>query len=747
MTESEHMKSELHRINNQISDLLEQAKSLPVSSDKIFSEWEETCRRISEQLEDDIVRVAVVGAIKSGKSTLINAMLSGDYLRRGAGVITSMVTRLRRGPELKARLYFKSWGEVNSDIKKSLSLFPSRQWQNRTESFDIRNDEHRKELESALGSLSKSELVSSDTRNLNTLYLSSYLQGYERVKDIIGEENTLREFSGEEFLIHQEFSGNDVLAFYLKDILLETDSDSLGPDVEIADCQGSDSPNPLHLAMIQDYLLSANLLVYVISSRTGIRQADINFLSMIRRMGFIEHIVFAVNFDFNEHESMQDLDNLLSRVREDLRIIRNSPQVYSFSALYSLFKSIEPDLAEKDRLRFAQWRKEKEFASFSDSEEKGFISQLHETVTRQRMRLLLKAPLDRLSVICSGLLKWCRMNRDVLRKGSREFSSLIEKIKSEQKRINHVQSMIQSTVDGAIQKIKNEIKKDVDEFLDPRYGEAAEPVLEFVKNYSISTDRYSEQLSSGRFSDALYMVFQEFTHELDSFMAENVNPRIFNFIKTREQKISELFESITGPYEKMVEDAAARYNSALKSLGLETGEENTKSIKLPDIQLLKKEQGLEIPPAATTMNYSAAIKTEAVMRFGVYSLAGKIKKFFRRSEEENSESRDRGSAALKAAVKRIKKETEQGVSFQFKNYKENIKFQYLFVLVDAFAERLHEEMMNRFYDFTNDLVKWSELTDRQKGDEADLIKKLDYMADEASRLEARIKETASKVAS
>jgi len=744
MREYNNIKQELQTVNQNICALMEQAKTVPATSDQTFDEWETACHKISGQLADDLIRVAVVGAIKSGKSTLINAILSGDFLKRGAGVVTSMVTRLRRGPKLKARLFFKSWEEVNTDIQRSLALLPSPEWRSRKSAFDIREQTDRQELEAALKGLSSKELVSNDTRNLNSLYLSSYLQGYERVKKIIGEENVVKVFEGPDFIAHQEFSGNDTLAFYLKDICLEVDSQKIEPNIEIADCQGSDSPNPLHLAMIQDYLLSANLLVYVISSRTGIRQADINFLSMIRRMGFIEHIIFVVNFDFNEHEAPEDLNALVSRIKDDLRVIRSSPRIYTFSALFSLFNSLSGQLSDKERQRLDQWQNDPMLVSFSESEQMRFNTALHEIVTSQRYLLLFKAPLDRLRMIAGGLLKWCRMNRDVLKKGSEASTQLVKQIKTEQKRVDRVQAMIKSTVEGALQQIKRDLKKDVDRFLDPRYGEATSPILEFIKNYSISVERYAEQLSAGRFSDALYMVFQEFTHELDAFMAETVNPKIFHFIKGEEERIREYFDSITGPYEAMVNDAIAQYNQVLENLGLETVAESQHRISLPDLQALKRQHELELPPAAATLNYSTAIKTEAIMRFGMYNLASRVKRLFRKTADP---SLAEGHAALRSAVKRMKRETEEGIASQFKNYKENIKFQYLFKLVDAVAAQLREELMDRFHDFTSDLIKLSEMTGKHQVDETHLIDQLTHMAQKASDLESRLREMAEFVSS
>ena len=394
-------------------------------------------------------------------------------------------------------------------------------------------------------------------------------------------------------------------------------------------------------------------------------------------------------------------------------------------------------ISEKDRRRLDMWNREQALSEFSGFEESRFQDALHEIVTSQRYTVLFKAPLDRLRMIAVGILKWCRMTRDILGKGSDESAQLIKKIKTEQKRINRVQSMIKSTVEGALQQIKRDLKKDADAFLDPKYGEVTAPVIEFIRNYAISADRYSGQLAEGRFSDALYTVFQEFTHELDAFMAETVNPKIFNFIKTEEDRVKEYFESITGPYEAMVSDALEQYNTVLNNLGLETVQENHSEISLPDFHALKREHGLEIPPAATTMNYSKAIKTEAIMRFGMYNLANRVKRLFRRSA---GNSVSEGTAALKTAVKRMKRETEEGISFQFKNYKENIKFQYLFKLVDAVSDQLYAEIMDRFHDFTSDLVKLSEFAGKHQDNGTNLVSRLNDMAEIAADLENRLKD-------
>ncbi|MFW5958249.1 MAG: dynamin family protein, partial [Desulfosalsimonas sp.] len=113
-------KKELVDISDSLCGLLQRAETgIPDTSGDAFSDWRRTCERCRKRLDDDLLRTGVVGTIKSGKSTFINALFEGDYLKRGAGVITSIVTRVRRSDRLRATLTFKSWEEINSEIRLS----------------------------------------------------------------------------------------------------------------------------------------------------------------------------------------------------------------------------------------------------------------------------------------------------------------------------------------------------------------------------------------------------------------------------------------------------------------------------------------------------------------------------------------------------------------------------------------------------------------------------------------------------
>ena len=606
-------KNRIGAIERRLQESLTAAQSVSGLGGQRLTEWAQTCTGIRRQLSEETIRVAVVGAIKSGKSTFANALLGGDYLKRGAGVVTSIITRIRPGDTLSARLRFKSWDEVNADMRGAMVLLPSLDVAAESAGFDIRRADDRASLQTALDRLSPDQLISGDGRNGDSLLLSSYLKGYAAAKAHVSSQGSLREFDRAHFAQHREFVGNDALAVYLQDVCLTIDGERWDPSVEFADCQGSDSPNPLHLAMIQDHLVLTHLIVYVISSRTGLRQADIKFLSIIKRMGIDGNMLFVLNCDFNEHESLDELQQLLARVGEELALIAPDPQIFALSALFNLLGSQTDPLSDRNRLRLEQWRKEKELIAFSDRESDRFQAAFQHKLTHERYLLLLKNHIERLGMIADGLVRRISVTRDLLSRDAGSFQTVVDRIEGQQAKIAQVQDMIKSTLDGAVQKLKKELHTDIDRFFDVRAGKVLPGIVGFVQAYGVA---YPGDEPETGFNQLLYRVYQEFKQALDSFMAETVNPDIARFIRRTEERIQRYFEPIAGSFDHMVQGALKEYDQALDSYGLAPLGATLKTMQLADLEALKGVNGLCLPPAAATLAYSTRIKTEAVMHLG-----------------------------------------------------------------------------------------------------------------------------------
>ena len=710
-------KNELLQIRADVSALLEKASGLPGADSHSFDNWKKTCGDIETQLSYEMIRAAVVGAIKSGKSTFVNSLLRGDYLKRGAGVVTSIVTRIHNGQSLTATLYFKSWDDVNAEIERALVLFPSLNWRSAGQKFDIRNEKERSELFQALTALNADLLIANDARDMNSMLLSLYLKGYEQVKEILSDDPTIRIEKSCPFSDHKAYTGDDALAVYLKDIQLQINA-GLDDDIEMADCQGSDSPNPLHLAMIQDYLLRTNLILYVISGRTGLRQADIRFLSIIRNMGILDNILFIVNIDFGEHESLQELEKLLEKITEELSLIKQNPVIYRFSALYNLFRAEKDRLNDRQKSRFEQWERETEFTTYSDQETARFETDLAQKFKKDRYSLLLKNHVERMAVILSGLLHRTRIQQDILSHDSQKAALFAESIRRHQDRVEQVEALIRSTLDGAMDKIKSMLRSDIDRFFDLRYGAVFQEIAAFIKNYSIPSGKYEEYLKGSRFSNALYLLFQEFRLAADSFMAENINPQMARFIREEEKKIAENFAAVSSTYAAMIRDAMTEYNEEMESMGMSLVSHG--DFRMPEMSIVRNSIGLAFPPASVAMQYSVSIRTNALMRLGLYSAVKMLKRLFKKKAQYEREEQIR---ALKYGMTRLKRDTEKSLEFHLKDYRENVKYQYIFRMADAFSDAIFRSLTEHFGGYITDVSKMIGFV-HQKQTDKDQMRKL-----------------------
>ena len=723
------LKNEILNINRDISLLFSTAKSIPGMADYSFGEWEKACENLPRQLAQDTIRVAIVGPIKSGKSTFLNSLFKGEYVKRGAGVITSIVTRVRRGEHLRAKLFFKSWDEVNAEMEQALVLFPSLNRRSENSTIDIRQKKERHELKRALSGLSADQLITKNSRNINNVILSSYLKGYDTVNRLVSMENAVRLYEGDRFGDHKTFVGNETLAVYLKDVLLEISSGNVASNIEIADCQGSDSSNPLHLALIQDYLLLTHQIIYVVSSRTGLRDADIRFLSMIKNMGILENIVFVINFDFSEHESIDDLKSLVNRVREELSMIKPDPDVYTFSALYNLFSAHPKSLSDKDRLRYKQWIADGEFTELSNRETVLFESFFYDRLARKRYNLLLKNHIERLGVILSGIADWIGLNRDVLAQDADSMAGALEKIKRHQQGLGQIKSAIKKTLNGAMSEIKKELQRDTHRFFDGQSGNITGNLESFIHAYTFSPEKYQESLKSADFSQTLYLVFQEFKQSIDTYITETINPEVIRFLQARGKRIREYFAALIVPFDTMIEDTYGENHGMLGRSELFADGIIPSGNKPPTMDTLTSIGSVSPPPLAAAMHYSTKIKTEAVLRLGLYRVIRNVSKLFRKSANREGEETLR---ALKDAIRRMKRETGKSVVFHLKDYRENLKFRYLFKLAETTSDGFGQAVLDRFQAYFSDLSATMERIGTSQNDKARAVKILNEM-DQVSR--------------
>ncbi|MBW1820988.1 MAG: hypothetical protein JRI92_04355 [Deltaproteobacteria bacterium] len=472
--------------------------------------------------------------------------------------------------------------------------------------------------------------------------------------------------------------------------------------------------NPLHIAMIQDYLFSTHLIIYVVSSRTGLRQADIRFLSMIKSMRIMDNFLFVLNCDFSEHESVENIKKLAEKVKEEISLIKPVQKIYSFSALYNLFKTINKNQPQKDKLRFAQWEEETEFVDFSNKETERFKYSFERMLGQKRYSLLLKNYIEHHGVVLSDIIRWAGITAGVLDRDASETTEIIKRIKRHQEGMDKIKSMVNNTISGVVPKIKNEIKRDVNRFFDTRSSDVLGDIIGFIRNYNVSYRQYEENLNNSGFLNTLYLVFQEFKQALDTSVVENLTPEVIRFAREMEKKIYDNFRSVFLGYEAVIEEALAEYDSVLNMLQLTNSiKKEQRQIKLPDMDSIKETSRLKMPPVITFIRYSAKIKTEAVMKLGFLSVIRIFKKIIKKPISENNSDE---IEALKSGIRRMKRETEKSIIFHLNDYRENVKFKYLIKLVDVVSGVLDQELLRGFNNYADDLLRLNERINSKKVD-------------------------------
>ncbi len=726
-------RTELSDLCKELSALFITATTIPGFSGQAFTDWEKSLSGIMKKVSSDVLKVATVGAIKSGKSTFVNSIFRGDHLKRGAGVVTSFVTRMGKSSENRAVLTFKSLDEVNADIEQATVLLPGFRLNENARQVDITNFYLRDLLEKSLAGLTADELITEDARSLNSVLLSSYVNGYDQIKSQLPQKVLI--LDGNMIAKHKDYVGDETLAVFLKDVELRLDTGAIGEGVEIADCQGSDSPNPLHLALIQDYLVTAHIMIYVVSSRTGLRRADIRFLNMLRKMGMSENLIFMVNVDINEHESVESLKALIARITEEIAIIKPDPEVYAYSALLNLFRDTRAELTTKDRKKLELWDSDLDFVEFSDEGAEVFTKSFLKKLSGRRYELLLKDRLGRINVITAGMRQWILINKDLVSGNGGLSEDLLNRVRSHQAKMTQIKQMVKNALDGTAMQLKKEISRESDKFFDRRDGETIRDLAVFIGNYGFAKEKYESDVNPKNFYSTLYYVYQEFKQALDNYMAETVNPRIIRHVSEKEKKIKAVLESNIEPFDVMVKDAIFGYYSAVdpdNSLNIAestNGAEATEeAVSLNDLEPLKNALDIRLPAATAVMRYSARIKTEAVLKLGYYSFVRVVRKMMKQPIQNDRKDE---VMALDDGVKQMKKETLGSVLYHMKDYQENLKFQYFHRLIDACTESLYESLLDRFQAYATDLTEIAGLINRRQIDKEraeDILKGMEISA-------------------
>jgi hypothetical protein len=646
--------------------------------------WYRILENLQKKLAENRCRMAVVGTVKSGKSTLLNSLMGFDLLKRGAGIVTAMITRIEPGDLPGAVLFFKDWDEVNGELNSALSLFPSPMLLERREGYDIRQSADRQLLTEALDQADQTQLLHLDMLDKNYILVKSFLEGFPEVEKILAAGSQRLELPAQELSAHQKLVAHEAAAVYLKDVRLQLPFPWPAKGLELGDCQGSDSPIPQHLAQVQNYLIGADLVIYVISSRIGLRQADYKFLTDLKRMRLWENCVFVLNLDLNELENLAEAQGLVRRWQRELTVFQTEAPVFTFSALDHLLHRLKEQgqtLRTKDLGKLITWEADAELTAFSRQEAARFEVFLQKTLATRQTRLLLSSSVGQLQTVSQGLKERILLQDKFLGEDVTAFQSIRDRLQQRRQPLESLLHSLGQAMQGAVYSLKDQLKSRLDIFFDARHGAVGPQIAKFIKDYQGDLDKLelSNQVSS--FMPGLYQVYQGFQQRLLLYLTEEINLKILEFIRDQEKWLEDELTKVLEPLLLPLQDALSLYYQEIENLGIKA------SVPVITPVPWVKPEDMQPKLFSLELGLNVRLRSQAMLRFGinlVVEALGRLKKLWRKQEAAGQPERMR--ASLADALKQIKSHTLTEMADNLLSYSEGLKFQYFFPLLGYLAK-------------------------------------------------------------
>ncbi len=684
-----------------ISDTLsviEMMEEISPGDNDFLAACRENCRQIPLHIKSGLIKIAVVGVIKSGKSTFINSLAGKELVKRGAGVVTSITTRIRKGKKNEAALTLKSWDDINRAIKKTLDMFPDGQGPGIIDTFDLRRKKDRAYLEGVYDTLVKRFSVTSAGIRPETLLIRNALDGYGACKDIVGADRGTIFFSSKSFEGYKSFTSNPAMAFYVKDICLSVFGKTIDPHVEIADCQGADSTDPAQLGQIINYMESSNLIVYCISSRIGLRQSDIGFLKIIKQLGLIENILFVNNCDLTEHENLGDLVSIESKIRHELEFLTPNPRVYSFSALLTLFQTIGSRLPKRDAKRLNLWLEDEKMIDYCNTNRLSFHKKLAHLLEKKYYDLLLSNHLERIRMMTDEMNQKADIAYGVLCSDMEGEKKTRFHLKEISENASRLKSIVDNSIQGAVGGLVKEIQLNLKKAFARDSIQIGKQVREFIQQTPLDAAPYRSQIKQTGFKQILYLMFQDFKRKIDLFALEQIGPELKKLIETQEKRISAYFQALLNSYQidflKLSNPRDPEKNFFSGQFSNQVSAQLLKTdpgfIKELDIQEIKKILGLELPQTVFTARYTTKIRANAITGLGFESIVQLISSLLDR------QSRFSFTPGFDKAALKIKKESLVSIQHQINLYHDQLNTLYFMPLIQAVTRDFKDKIHQRF---------------------------------------------------
>ncbi len=470
------------------------AVSIP-EEERQVEKWGATVNELRHLSQEFSLPITIIGPVKSGKSTLINALVGAPLLPMGAGITTTFLTAVRHGEETGCRLDFIPFDQVEALFRNSCyRLFTAE-----LEKTDISlaDDQDRKLIAGLLATFARTEaLTRQGSFNEHYRLLQNLLAGYPRVAPVYDRQELSRSFSREQADEFTRFITDEALSTYLEQATITYPFTILPPYVVLQDCQGLDTPSPGQQAITIHQLASSPVLVYVISSRMGLRQADYYLLEHLRELGLAARLLFVFNCDLMEHDNAADLERLLARCRRELEEMGFSQPCFPLSALYHLYtrRRESHSLNQVEEQRWQLWQHDQEKLAIATAAMTDFLDRLRQISEQEAAQALLHHINGRMRHIINRAVALLGRRRQLLQRQQHQTGSTVSDFAASREKLRQLEEQVKNTLQTITAEMEKKYFRQIETWFNQPAPDGIRPQLEaLIHDYQAPEDLVPEK--------------------------------------------------------------------------------------------------------------------------------------------------------------------------------------------------------------------------------------------------------------
>ena len=279
----------------------------------LFDRTKKDIKDTMHRLNNQITKIGVFGTFSAGKSSLINALLGGQYLVSSPNPTTAATTELSYGEE--SQITLKSSEQLLDEVNNVLEYYNA--------SYDSLESFINSDLKKLKTQLEKNQLA----------FIDAIEKHYDMYLDMLNE--------GEVYTVSQEdvkkWSAEDEYATFVKTVHLNLPLEWLKGKI-IVDSLGLQSNNQRHTNETEQILTSSDLILYVSYFNHSFTDNDKAFIEHMKAMNQLNEnqafkmVINAVDLAENE----DDLNTVRDYVADALGQVNLHSEIFSVSSRKSL---------------------------------------------------------------------------------------------------------------------------------------------------------------------------------------------------------------------------------------------------------------------------------------------------------------------------------------------------------------------------------------------------------------------------